>query len=140
VSPDREAVFNRNLESLKRDLKELDSRMLAAARKLGNAPVIFSHPVYQYLQRRYRLNGESLHWEPNEEVSAEQWQTLVTLLDRHPARWMVWEDTPLAATSKRLMEMGIGVIVFSPAANATQTDFMSIMQKNVRAFERITEQ
>jgi len=138
--PDRKDFFARNFVSLQQELEDLDRRMLAAAEKLAGAPIIFSHPVYQYMERRYRLNGQSLHWEPNEAVSTDQWRTLGNILTRHPARWMVWEDTPLPATSKRLKEMGIEVIVFAPAANAVKTDFMTMMRENVQAFERMTEQ
>ena len=139
ANPEWKTFFARNFASLQQDMNELDRRMLAVAQRLDGAPIIFSHPVYQYMERRYRLNGQSLHWEPNEAVSADQWRTLAHILTRHPARWMVWEDAPLPATSKQLNEMGIAVIVFHPAANRSKTDFMTAMRENVQAFERMTE-
>ena len=137
--PDQERVFTENLELLKQELNELDQRMLAAAQKLAGTPLLFSHPVYQYMERRYRLNGVSLHFEPDQEIAPEQWQGLDNLIERHPARWMVWEHTPLPATAKRLKEKDIKVIVFAPAANVVKTDFMAVMRENVRAFEGIAD-
>lgn len=140
ADPKRRAFFAQNFRNLQRDLADLDRRMLAVSHQLVGAPIVFSHPVYQYLERRYRLNGRSLHWEPNEAVGADQWQMLSELLKQHRTRWMVWEGVPLPATAKRLNEMGIEVIVFDTAANRVKKDFMTVMRENVQAFERMTEQ
>ena len=99
---------------------------------LADEPLIFSHPVYHYLAERYGLDGISLHWEPDEAPSDKMWRELRDLLSDHPAKWVLWEDTPLVETSRRLAELGLGSVVFDPCANSpAQGDFLSVMRQNV---------
>ena len=115
--PEEAEAFRLALEELEADLGELDKRSSAVWSQLSDQPVLFSHPVYQYVERRYSLNGRSLHWEPEEAPSEDGWRELETLVEGHPARWMIWEDEPLAATRERLEGMGIGVLLLRSAAN-----------------------
>ena len=65
--PARSAVIQQSLEELRGKLAQWDEQLLELGRQLGTEPVLYSHPVYQYLQRRYGLNGRALHWEPDRE-------------------------------------------------------------------------
>jgi ABC-type Zn uptake system ZnuABC Zn-binding protein ZnuA len=95
---------------------------------------VFSHPVYQYLQNRYDINGRSMHWEPDTEPGTRDWIELGNLLRQHPARVMIWEDTPIDPIRDKLLEMDVRTVVFSPAANTpAQDDFMAVMQQNLDA-------
>ncbi len=116
--PAREAVFRAGLAALESDLRALDDRLAKIARSLGDAPVLFSHPVYQYLARRYGLNGRSLHWEPDALPDEAMWWELRKLLPTHPARIMLWEAEPLAAIRPRLRVLGVRSIVYAPCGNA----------------------
>ena len=78
---------------------------------------MFSHPVYQYLQNRYGINGRSVHWEPDADPGVKAWIDFQSLLRVHSARLMIWEDQPLSEVRKRLNEMGIRSIGFHPAGN-----------------------
>ena len=64
--PDAKDEIDENLDSLKADLFALDERLSKAGRSDPNRPLLASHPVYQYLARRYGLNLRSLHWEPDQ--------------------------------------------------------------------------
>jgi zinc transport system substrate-binding protein len=67
------------------------------------------------------------------------WSELAALLASHPARWMIWEYEPLAATEERLAAMGVGSVVFSPAAvPPAEGDFLERMNRNARELERMT--
>jgi len=135
--PHLRASFKRNFEALDSELMALDTRLQAMARRAPNRPLLASHPVYQYLARRYALNIESLHWEPDRVPDESQWTHLAAMLRKHPAKWMIWEQTPHEATVRRLNAMGIGSLVFSPAANQPpQGDFMTIMRENVANLRR----
>jgi zinc transport system substrate-binding protein len=135
--PDREAAFQEGLEGLEADLRDLDQRLSNAAEAIGDAPLLFSHPVYQYLIRRYGLNARSVHWEPDQPPSEAMWRELEELVATHPARWMLWEGEPAEATVKRLEAMGIGSRVYTPCAGAPEEgDFLSVMRANVDALDQ----
>jgi zinc transport system substrate-binding protein len=136
--PEHEAAFRAGLATLEAALGELDARLGAAAQSIGEAPLLFSHPVYQYFARRYSLNARSLHWEPDELPDERAWRALEALLAEHPARWMIWEAAPSDATLRRLAALGVSSIIYSPCANAPeQGDFLSVMSRNAAGFEAL---
>jgi len=109
-----------------------DSRLLAIVAREPGKPLFASHPVYQYFTRRYDLNLEAVHWEPDETPSGEQWGELEHILEEHPAAFMIWEGEPLPATVERLNSMGLRSIVFDPCGNVPEDgDFLSTMLTNV---------
>jgi len=131
--PDAAADFSARLADLEEDLRLLDRELAAATREIEAQPLLFSHPVYQYLEHRYGLNARSLEWEPNQAPSAAQWRELEALLTQHSAQLMVWEAEPLPETRSRLASMGLGVAVFEPLGNRpTQGDWLQTMRRNAR--------
>jgi zinc transport system substrate-binding protein len=140
LRPDYEGDFNERLGSLENDLQELDRRLAAAADVIGDSPLVFSHPVYQYLIRRYELNGFEVHWEPNEAPDGPEWDSLEHLLGTFPAQWMLWEGEPLEATVSGLEDLGVGSLLFDPCANRPSTgDYMAVMAANAGSLETIAE-
>jgi zinc transport system substrate-binding protein len=131
LAPDQAELFRNNLSALQLRLLDLDRELAGAFAVLGGQPILFSHPVYQYLQRRYDLNGISLHWEPDAEPSASAWIELQKILQQHPAVIMLWEDEPLSSTTARLSELGIQSIVFRTASNRPrQGDYFDLISGN----------
>ena len=99
---------------------------------LGDRPLLYSHPVYQYFQRAYELNGHALHWEPDADPGSEQWSELDAQLRQHPATLMLWEDQPLPQVEAALAERGIRSVAFRRLGNRPATgDFMSEMRGNM---------
>ncbi len=136
--PSRAAEIEQAYASLKRDLLAIDEEIRSVVQAAPDRPVLFSHPVYQYLERAYGLNGKSLHWEPHEMPSAEQWAEAETLVSDHPAPWMIWEAEPSAEIVARLETRGIRSIVFDPCAGPpSEGDFLTVMKKNVVALRRV---
>jgi zinc transport system substrate-binding protein len=130
--PDNAAAIGQRLAALQQLLSALDADLQSAAAQLDGAPVLYSHPVYQYLQRRYQLNGVALHWEPDQFPGQQEWSRLQTLLRSHPARLMLWEDEPDQRTAERLADMGIAVVVFRPQGNRPLAgDFADSMRGNI---------
>jgi len=135
---EREAEFNAHFVALESELRALDERLAAAAAIIGDTPLLFSHPVYQYLIRRYDLNAMEVHWEPNEAPDGLAWDHLEQQLGTFPARWMLWEGEPLETTISGLEDLGVGSLLFDPCANRPETgDYMTIMNSNAAAFEEI---
>ncbi len=136
--PEHEAEIQSALEALLADLQSLDQEMASATERIGDQPLLFSHPVYQYLEARFGLNGRSLHWEPSEPPTTEQWRELEELLSEHPSGWMIWEAEPSAGTAERLASLGVESVVFSPSANRPQSgDYLTVMQANLSGMESI---
>ncbi len=134
--PQWSAEFEERLAGLQQDLRALDARLEEVTGGLGDAPILFSHPVYQYLERHYALNGRSLHWEPDEAPDARMWRELSSLLREHPARLLLWEGEPLDDTAERLGALGIRSVVFSPCANAPERgDWLEVMRENSARLE-----
>jgi len=135
--PASKKAFNRNFESLKKDLLRLDSKIRRIVSISPGMPLIASHPVYDYLGRRYDLNLKSLHWEPDEVPGHGQLAELRKLLETHPATWMIWEGEPLQESLAELGAIGIKSLVFSPCANRpNEGDFLTVMQDNLKGLQK----
>jgi zinc transport system substrate-binding protein len=137
-SPDAKEEIERNLHALRDDLLALDERIAEITRTDPGRPLLASHPVYQYLARRYGLNLISVMWEPEELPNAGQWNALEGILEDHPARWMLWEGEPGQATATRLRALGIDSLVLDPCANRpAKGDFLTVMTDNASKLDRI---
>jgi zinc transport system substrate-binding protein len=100
-----------------------------------------SHPVYQYTARRYGWDLRSVHWEPDEMPSEAEWQKLVALHEKHPAKLMIWEEAPLPAVTERLRKMGIEPVAFETCASAPASgDYMSAMYANAKRLDAVLAQ
>ena len=136
--PAAKQQFGSNLESLKSDLLALDERLAGITTSTADSPILASHPVYQYLARRYGLNLESVMWEPDEVPDENQWAELVKILEEHPAKWMLWEAEPIPKTAERLRSLGVESFVFDPCGNRPgEGDFLSVMLKNAASLEDV---
>ena len=132
LRPEAAADFRVAYEGLQADLLVLDAQLGKVAADVGDQPIVFSHPVYQYLDEHLGLNGESVHWEPGEMPTEEMWGVLATLLQSHPAELMVWEGEPLEAVKSRLAGLGLQSVVYNPCGNAPESgNYGSVMLQNL---------
>lgn len=135
--PKRAQHLDARLQLLAIDLRRLDDRLRQITQEHRDKPLIASHPIYQYFARRYELKIESLHWEPGEMPSNEQWRSLSAFLEHYPAKSMIWEGPPLAEVKRRLCELGFECIVYRPCANAPgSSDWLTVMNENASRLER----
>ena len=131
-APDAE----KNFSALKTDLEALDARLLAVGKRIANAPLVASHPVYHYLARRYALNLTAVLWEPETVPDDMAMGDLKAILAKHPAKWMIWEGEPAEESVAKLDAIGVTSVVFDPCGNVPDDgDFLSIMKANVEALE-----
>jgi zinc transport system substrate-binding protein len=132
--------FASNYESLSKELLALDKELQAIVAN-NNMAVLASHPVYQYLARRYDMNLHSVMWEPDVVPDEAQLNALVRLAKKHDARWMIWEGEPADESVALLSERGIQSTVFNPMGNRPeQGDFMSAMKENLDNLRQIGKQ
>ncbi len=115
--PDREAELTANYAALAAEFQRLDQRWQTIGARLAVGGVVFSHPVYQYWQRRYQVPGPSVHWEPGVDPKVSDWRAFDELLAQNTIRWMIWEAEPLPAVSAALAERGVESLVLPPVAN-----------------------
>ncbi len=138
--PGQEAVFRTAFEKLETDLTLLDRSISAIVSGRESLPIVMSHPVYQYFTRRYNLNARSVHWEPDAVPDRSMWQEFSELLADHPARWMIWEGSPLPEVASKLAETGVKSVVFDPCGNVPdEGDFIGVMQRNVENLAKVFE-
>jgi zinc transport system substrate-binding protein len=136
------AAMRERASALGDQLRAMAQQTEGAGRALNGAPVIASHPVFEYLSRRANLNTRSVHWEPGEPPTAAQWKELDELRAKHPATIMLWEGPPLAETERLLAERGVRSVVFSPLGNADNREaraWLEAMQANVDRLTRAAQ-
>ena len=130
--PNRRETFQKNFESLEKELLDIDKGIKAVVSKDPAKLFIGSHPVYDYFARRYGIKMESVHWEPDEVPNDRQWIDLQKRIKAHPAKWMIWEGDPLKDSVEKLKTIGIQNLVFDPCGNAPDKgDFLGVMKQNV---------
>ena len=131
LRPDQQKAFQAGFDALERDLLDLDKRIRDIVSRNPEQPLVVSHPVYQYLTRRYGLNAKSVHWEPDEVLNANMWKELTEILASHPAKWMIWEGPPLPGTVQKLERLGVKSTVFDPHGNVPESgDYLTVMRQN----------
>lgn len=131
LKPEKETAITDAFNNLADELDKLHADLKGIGKKLNGRPLLASHPVYQYLARRYDLNIKSLHWEPDTELTEENLAELRELTADHPATAMLWEGKPSPASVEKLDALGIKSIVFDPCGNRPASgDFLSVMKEN----------
>ena len=135
--PDQEQELRDRFQTLERDLLELDAQLTAIVSADPRQPLLGSHPVYQYLTRKYDLNLKSVHWEPDEVPPEDEWEGVRALLAEHPAQDMLWEGEPLDSTVDRLQSLGVESLVFDPCGSVPETgDYLGVMRQNLQNLRR----
>ncbi len=130
--PDLVQTYQLNFEALKKDLKMLDQEMKKIVGENVTQTLVASHPVYQYLARRYQISIKSVHWEPELVPNLAQWGNLKSIVDTDHPKWMIWEGSPNQVTLRRLRSQGINSAVFKPCANRPdQGDWLDVMRQNL---------
>jgi zinc transport system substrate-binding protein len=138
LMPEKNLDFETNYTALEKDLLALDADMKAVSEKIKDVPLIVSHPVYQYWARGYGLNVQSVHWEPDEGPTDQQWEDFKEMLKDHPSQWMIWEGQPTTETVDALKAMQIQSVTFDPCgATPSEKDFLHSMQKNIKCLDVI---
>ena len=131
-------AFEQNYQQVAQELRALDASISAIVAKQPRQPLLASHPVYQYLARRYNLNLQSVTWEADTMPAESQWQAIAELLSEHPARRMLWEAQPLAEIEQRLRSLAVHGAVFNPCATRpAEGDYLSVMHRNIQNLETL---
>ena len=118
-------------------LLSMEAEFVAKTDKCRGWSVITSHPVYQYLAERLEWQVHSMHWEPNETPSDEEFASLQAAIDDSGAKIMIWEAEPTPETRARLEAMGLVIAVYDPCFQApSEGDWFSVMEANVERLDQ----
>jgi len=132
--PHQSVIFQTAATNLEAEILVLDEELVLLVNGNQDIPVLFSHPVYQYFERRYSINGESVHWEPDQMPDLSMSRDLEELIRSHPAKWMIWESEPTPENASLLREMGISSVVIDPTAHSpSHGDFLASIKANIEA-------
>ena len=133
LCPDRKGAIEKRFEKLNGDLDELNRLLQEMAESVGDQVLVASHPVYNYMARAYGLSLVSLHWEPEQMPSKEEWVKLDELVKEHTIRIMLWEDQPDDSIAKRVTGAGLRIVVFRPCGNRPpEGDYLTEMKQNIQ--------
>lgn len=136
--PNQKDRFEVQYTGLSQDLSTLHAEIENIVAGNPNLAVLFSHPVYQYFEARYGINGRSVHWEPGEVPDDAMMRELTVLLKQHPAKWMIWEGNPDPEIVSKLKDLGLESVVFAPCGNRPDKgDFLSVMKQNIKELKRV---
>jgi zinc transport system substrate-binding protein len=136
--PEHAGQFEAQFDRLAQELEALDAEIEEIVKGATSVPVVFSHPVFQYFEARYSINGRSVHWEPDQMPDSRMWEDLESLLEEHPAQWMIWEAAPDPQVVSGLNVLGVHCAVFDPCGNAPdEGDLLSVMRGNVEELRRV---
>jgi zinc transport system substrate-binding protein len=131
-TPENQKAIDAEAQTLTAELLQLDAQLKAVGESLGGRPLFASHPVYNYLARRYAWNLKSMHWEPGEAPDEAGWQAFDGLRAEHPAGVMLWEDDLHPVNAAMLEERHIVPVVFRTCANTPPTgDYVKEMNANI---------
>jgi zinc transport system substrate-binding protein len=137
--PENKSDFEANYTALEKDLLALDADMKEVAETIKNVPLVVSHPVYQYWARGYGLNVKSVHWEPDQVPTDQQWQEFKEILKTHPSKWMIWEGEPIDVSINKLKSTNVKSIVFEPCgAVSTNNNFLISMRINIENIKNLS--
>ncbi len=130
--PEKQKAIDDEAQMLTTELLQLDAQLKALSEPLAGRPVFASHPVYNYLARRYAWNLKSMHWEPGEAPDEAGWQAFDALRAEHPAGVMLWEDDLHPVNAAMLEERHIVPVVFRTCAHTPPTgDYVKEMNANI---------
>lgn len=132
-----EDVFEANYQALASDLRELDN---AFKERVSSGPeplLAYSHPVYQYFQKAYGLEGPSMHWEPDEPLDHEMLHEIGHLKKEEGIQYLIWEQAPLPESIGKLEKEGISSLVIQVMGGSPETgDFLSGFRQNLHTLRQ----
>lgn len=136
--PDSEPQLQANFNTLADDIDALHTRFKEIGLTLKDTPLLASHPVYQYFARRYKLDIESVLWEPETVPDDAAMEELKKIRAHHPSAWVIWEGTPAPESVAKLQVLEIQSIVVDPCGNRPEAgDWLSVMRTNADNLGRI---
>ncbi|MEJ2163350.1 MAG: metal ABC transporter substrate-binding protein [Robiginitalea sp.] len=141
IRPDLKDAFEINYLEIAAELEELDNAFREVAAASPDTYLVFSHPVYQYFQDAYGLQGQSLHWEPETSMDHDRLHEIGHLKQDHNFRYLIWEGEPKTETMEELNTRGVQSVVLDPMSGTPASgDFIQGMRQNLKVLSEMLGQ
>lgn len=138
LAPIHQDAFNANESLWRRRLAEATAPIEIAVNTQPTKPVLFATDGYQYLQRRYGMNGRHLDWSDFETLDADAVAELRRALTTHPAAHLICPVTPSDAIVEALRADGVECVVFPlPGSSSPPVDLIAVLDAGGMALSRV---
>ena len=138
LQPENQDAYKANFNALSKQLMAMDEMMKGAAQSWQDTRVVYSQPIYQYLQDAYGIKGSSLQWAANSIPDKKQWHDFRHEQSHHRFKYMIWESPPSSEIVEELKSRGVDTIIFDPCIFPPRSgDFMSAMEANIQNLQNL---
>jgi zinc transport system substrate-binding protein len=143
--PEQEEYFQANFETLRSDLKALDSEFKEATSNPKRKQFLVAHAGYTYWEDRYGLEQIAVTgFSPTNEPSHKHLEDLMQFTNTHGIKYIVFERNYSIKTAQIFKEeIGAEVLYFFNLENmtveelATGEDYFSLMRKNIETLKTV---
>ena len=138
LAPIHQDTFNANDSLWRRRLAEAAATIEIAVNTQPTRPILFATDGYQYLQRRYGINGRHLDWTDFETLDAEALVELRGALTTHPAEHLICPEAPSDEIVEALRADGVECVVFPlPGSTSPPVDLITVLEAGGAALNRV---
>lgn len=138
LAPVHQEEFRSNEALWRRRLIEASTGIELAVNANPTRPVLFASDGYQYLQRRYGMNGRYLEWSDVETIDEARLAELESARSTHPAVHLVWPSPPAASIVEALEARGIESVVFPlPGPTDTSVDLIEMIKSGTTGLRSV---
>ncbi|MGX9135673.1 metal ABC transporter solute-binding protein, Zn/Mn family [Rummeliibacillus sp. JY-2-4R] len=147
AQPNNKAEFEKNYNSLIKDLKALDSDYKAMATKVQNKTFFVSHAAFGYIAGTYGLNQVSVAGlNSQDEPSQQQLTKIVDQAKKDHIHYILFEQN-VSSNLAKVIENDIGaqsltlhnLSVLTNDDIKNNEDYFTLMHKNIQTFEKAME-
>ncbi|MDF0727661.1 zinc ABC transporter substrate-binding protein [Cytobacillus sp. S13-E01] len=142
--PDQKEEIEKNFNSLKMDLEQVDSEFINMVNNAQNKNFLVSHSAYGYWEDSYGLKQIGISGlSPSDEPSQKQLIDLINLVKENNITYIFFEEnstTKIAETVQR--ETGTKILTLynlesiSDQNRSNNEDYISLMKKNIQALKQ----
>jgi zinc transport system substrate-binding protein len=137
--PDAKADFEKNFESVKAKLKEIDAELRKTVDSAKRKEILVSHASYGYWEQRYGLKQISIAGlSPEHEPSQKQLQSIIEKVKKERIPYIIYDQNPLTRITETIQEetgtkpLTLHNLEYITAEDEKNNeDYFSIMESNI---------
>ena len=144
LDPSNTETFEKNFETLKTQLEELDHSFEEVVANSAKKEILVSHAAYGYWESRYGIEQISvLGLSPTEEPSQKELQNIIETSKEHNINYIIFESNVSSNVTDIVQaEIGAKSLTLNNLESITEEDiknkedYFSLMTKNLKALEQ----